>query len=182
MGDRSIREGIEQLSGKQLVDEVYLISCTVDSVDLSTRSCECTAVAGNAVTDLTNVQLMADIEDGLLFVPVIGSLVIVSYSKRNVPHVAMFSAIDKVLIQTVSGVQLNDGTLGGLIPVEALVTKLNNLENDINNLKTILATGWTPVPNDGGAALKVAAASWSGQSLTPTERTDIENTTVTHGI
>lgn len=180
MSDRGIREGIEQLSGKQLVDEVFLISCTVDSVDTSTRSCECTAVAGRAVTGLTNVQLMADIEDGVLIVPVIGSLVIVGYSRKNLPYVAMFSAVEKVLIQTASGVQLNDGTFGGLVTVEALTTKLNNLENDINNLKTAFNT-WIVTPNDGGAALKGAAATWSGGSLTPTERTEIENTTVTHG-
>lgn len=45
-------------------------------------------------------------------------------------------------------------------------TELDKLTSDINALKTIFLTGWVVVPQDGGAALKVAAATWAGQVLT----------------
>ena len=77
-------------------------------------------------------------------------------------------------------IQLNDGSLGGLVEVAALVGKLNTLENDLNMIKTIFKATWVPVPNDGGAALKTAAAGWAGSSLTDTVRGDIEDTKVKH--
>jgi len=47
-------------------------------------------------------------------------------------------------------------------------TQLDNLADDINALKTAIS-GWAPVPNDGGAALKAALAAWYGAALTTTE-------------
>jgi len=73
----------------------------------------------------------------------------------------------------------NEGLNGGLAKVAELTQKLNNLEDDVNNLKDVF-TGWTPVPSDGGAALKTAAATWAGDKLTKTEQAEIEDTTITH--
>lgn len=47
------------------------------------------------------------------------------------------------------------------------------IQDDIADLKTVFS-GWTPIPEDGGAALKTAAATWSG---TPLEK-DIEDAKV----
>ena len=76
-------------------------------------------------------------------------------------------------------VRFNDGSNDGLVKVGALVTKLNNLENKLNNLITVF-NSWTPVSNDGGAALKTALISWVAAALTDTVQSDLENTTVKH--
>jgi hypothetical protein len=64
----------------------------------------------------------------------------------------------------------NDGTIdfGGqgdfltrFTPTEATIVEI---QNDITTLKNILST-WVPVPNDGGAALKAAAATWAATPL-----------------
>jgi phage baseplate assembly protein V len=45
-----------------------------------------------------------------------------------------------------------------------VLTELQKLETDINDLKTVFS-GWVTVPNDGGAALKTAAAAWYGSPV-----------------
>lgn len=50
---------------------------------------------------------------------------------------------------------------------------IDEIKNDVNTLKGVFS-GWTPVPNDGGAALKGAAATWYANTLTK----DINNAKV----
>jgi hypothetical protein len=67
--------------------------------------------------------------------------------------------------------QKADGTceIGGsddnMVRYSKLADVINELQNDIGTLKNNFS-GWTPVPNDGGAALKTATASWAGTALT----------------
>lgn len=75
---------------------------------------------------------------------------------------------------------INGGNNGGLINIESLVEKINAIEKDINNLKNVFSISWTPVAQDGGAALKTAAATWASRSITETKSADIEDTTITH--
>jgi hypothetical protein len=53
------------------------------------------------------------------------------------------------------------------------------LEKDVNALKSVFS-GWTPISQDGGAALKSAAGTWFGQQLTVTSKSDIENDKIKH--
>lgn len=43
---------------------------------------------------------------------------------------------------------------------------IEEIQNDLASIKQVFSTTWTPVPNDGGAALKTAAATWAGAALT----------------
>lgn len=81
------------------------------------------------------------------------------------PDAAALDAVDHLVIGKVGGsasihlhnneVRLGSDAGTGLDFV-ALASKVNQ---QINNLRDAVAT-WTPVPNDGGAALKLALASW----------------------
>lgn len=75
---------------------------------------------------------------------------------------------------------LNGDAHGGLVKAEELASRLNALEQDINNLKLVFST-WAPVTQDGGAALKGAAATWYAQQLTTTTSQQLQNTQVQHG-
>jgi phage baseplate assembly protein gpV len=85
----------------------------------------------------------------------------------------------KYYIAIANLLQFNAGTNGGLVNVIPSVTKYNNLENLVNKLVNAL-NSWTPVPNDGGAALKALITTAAILPLTPTVRNDIEDTKITH--
>ena len=75
------------------------------------------------------------------------------------------------------GVILNGGSLGGMVKVKEITTKLNALEMSLNALKAVF-TAWQVMPTDGGAALKAAIMQWAGQPIIQTKVVDLENTKV----
>lgn len=84
------------------------------------------------------------------------------------------SELEEISVDAETLINLNAGELGGLVIVGELVKKLNAVEKDLNKLKQAFS-GWTPVPNDGGAALKGALASYMSASITETQEKDISN-------
>jgi hypothetical protein len=128
-------------------------------------------------TMLTDVRLLAVINSetsNMLVTPKVGSYVLItdlSGGKLNDLAVLQFSEIEKITI--------NGGELGGLVKIKELTEKLNALENDLNALKQVFST-WVPVTQDGGAALRTAATTWYGQSITVTTQQEIEDDKITH--
>jgi hypothetical protein len=153
------------------IKQLKAITCSVLQVNQQERTCDCRPLNGDA--DVFAVRLQADINstNGFCIIPTVGSNVIIGFLHKNQAFIILSSEIDQIII--------NGGSLGGLVKVQDNVSKLNTLENSLNALKQILTT-WVPVPNDGGAALKTAIASWASQQLTPTVVSDIEDTKVTH--
>jgi hypothetical protein len=166
MSDRKVTDAVKKLAGTYQADEVSLVLCTVNSVDMAGRSCHCTPVTGTAVTALPTVRLMAEVDDGMLLIPALGSTVMVGYSKKNVPYICLFSQLEAIWFVTLSGIQLQGNEYGGLVRADALVAKLNYLESAVNvlNAKVAPLTGAPPPP-----------------PLTFTQQTEIENTSVKHG-
>ena len=72
------------------------------------------------------------------------------------------------------------GRFGGLVKVGPLVEQLEQLERSIEELRQGIAS-WTPVPNDGGAALKASLAGWTSKPLERTTRKKLENNKIRHG-
>jgi hypothetical protein len=180
MSERTIKDAIRTLSGVN-IDQVSLVSADIVSVNEGARTCTVNTTGERGTVQLEGVQLMASVDDGLLIIPVIGSTVLVCYSTYNKGVIVQYSGVDHVVLNAATGIQLNDGSFGGVVKVGALINKLNNIENSINALKTIFS-GWSPVPNDGGAALKTFATVWAAARLTNSLRADIENTTINHGV
>ena len=163
----------QAFKGERMYSEV----CTVVSVDETERTCICQPIDDSAEIPKVRLQAIFDQTVGILNVPKVGSYVIVTFIDKRNSFVSTFTELYKILITT-DLVEFNGGSLDGLVTVNELVTKLNNLENDINNLKTAFST-WVTVPNDGGAALKTATATWYAASLTPTVKADLENDKIT---
>ena len=157
----------------------------------------------NAETSFTvDVQLLSDGKPQYLGVPLkvlqnsqasfieipnVNSYCLIGFrdGKKDRPQVLFVDSVLKILVNCGSFI-FNNGTYGGLIKLidpndsnAGILARLNKIESDINNLKTVFET-WVPVPSDGGAALKTGAALWFGNDLVPTERTDLEDTAVTH--
>jgi hypothetical protein len=85
-----------------------------------------------------------------------------------------------VYVKQTDSIEIMGNSKGGLAIVASLTQRYNKIEQDLNTLKTIF-TSWVVAPSDGGAALKAAAATWAGSSLTQTLDTDIENVKIKHG-
>lgn len=143
---------------------------------------------------LTDVQLRA-VNNGeqskVLVTPKVGSYVLVadlSCGNKTLLAAIAYSEIDKVEItieQTnlsidKDGIAIDGGANHGLVKVQELTDRLNAIEKDLNRLKVVFGTGWAIVPQDGGAALKAAAATWASSSLRETQQSDLENTKVKH--
>ena len=111
-------------------------------------------------------------------IPSVGSIVIVTFLNNKTGYVSTFSEIAKVLINC-DEITFNDGTNKGIVKVDPLLNKINAMESEINQLKSLLSA-WVPVPTDGGAALKAVIATWSAQTITPTILNDLENTKIKH--
>lgn len=187
--DRSIKAAIQHMAGTFGQDRVRMNVAVVQSVDEDKSTCVVLIRGIDESVEVPNVNLQVGVCDGLQIIPVVGSQVLVLTSTYNQPYIVQYSDVDKFYLQvgdsemTINNdgtMQLNDGSYDGLVKVQELTQKLNDIENDINALKTAFS-GWTPIPNDGGGALKTATGSWYGQQLQPTQQQDIENDKITHG-
>lgn len=183
--------------------EFYCKVCTVDAVDETARTIDCTPIDEGAPLLGVNLQANQESEDGVVLFPSIGSFVVVAFTEPSVGLVVLTEKVDKIMLKigkttaqlidgqidaavdnitiqmTSDAVTFNGGKLGGLVVSKKTVDKLNALENDINELKTVFL-GWSPASQDGGAALKGAATIWAGKQLTATVAKDLENEKVKH--
>ena len=174
----NIQDAIKIITQRELArSEMYCVLCKVNSVDTSARTCEVSPLNGKA--DLFDVRFQAELSltEGVFIEPKVDSTVFVAFINSVQAAVVLCSEVENIYIDTQGDTIFNGGTLDGMVKVGDLVTKLNNLENDLNDIK-LAVSGWTPVPNDGGAALKLALATWYGQTFPPTQQSELENTKI----
>lgn len=172
---RELSEAVQKLAGTFLKDFLSVMACTVTAVNEESQTCNCTPIGGDSTTELQNVLLTAEENDGLLLIPEVGSTVLVAITKRNEPFVLMFSNIAKVIIVASTAIQFNDGSLGGLIKIQNLVDRINNLEKAFNAHTHASAATGPPVPPtvDPGNGIPIAPL---------TQRSDLENDKIKHGV
>ena len=202
----NIKETIRQLAqgGRQSVSLV----CTVDAVDKTARTVDCTPLDESAPLLGVNLQANQESTFGVVAFPKVGSYVEVGFVADGAAGVVLLTdevesvevvisgdtariSADKDGVRvlmggdtsvelTKEGITLNGGGFGGTVKVEQLTEHINAIENDINELKNIFSA-WVAVPQDGGAALSTLTVNWAGNLLTPTQRGDYENEKVKHG-
>lgn len=157
--------------------------CTVTAVDAAARTVDCEPLDESAPLLGVNLQANQGLTSGMVLIPKVGSYVIVALmndgvngcviATEEVESAEIVIGETSVLV-TEDGIVLNGGNLGGMVKVEALTSRINNIENDLNTLKEVFAK-WVPAPQDGGAALKGVISSWASETLVLTERGDYEN-------
>ena len=180
MSDRAIIESINKATGQHKVDKITYVNAVVNSVNAKKRTCSCTAIDGHTEYELPTVKLMAVVDDGVLFEPVIGSTVKVIFSQNIEPFVCQYSEIENITLDAKTLIKLNDGSFGGLLKIKETVDRLNAVEKDLNSLKTAFSS-WIVIPSDGGAALKTVTAKWMADRIKETKISDLENIKVKHG-
>lgn len=194
-----IREAIQTMAAVGMEGKTPAIfNAEVTAVDIATRTCTVVSSSLGADTEFANVQLMAESADGLLYVPKVGSAVLVADPKVLDPYVLLWSELDQILyvigntsFKVVDGLTtFNGGELGGLLKIVPTLSAINAMQNDINKLKvdllalnaTLTALGGTPITGTAwsGAFTGAQLATYGAQLLTVTTRSDIEDTKVKH--
>jgi hypothetical protein len=164
--NNAIKNAIRSLANTN--EAIYSVICTIAEIDEDSNTCTCSPIDGVSA-DLLDVKLIAQESNGFIIYPKIDSQVIVTFLNKQSGYVSMCSEIDKIY--------LNGKNFNGLVKIDDLVTKLNDLENKVNALVAYSASHTHPVsgPLAGPTTTPVTG------SLTPTVRGDLENTTVSHG-
>lgn len=159
---RRLRDNLMQMmvSGK----EITIWQGIVKSVEGIT----CTVTFGTL--DVEGVRLrasLADNESHLLIVPKVGTAVVVG-SLSNDLSLLVVLAVDEV-----ESITINGGKLGGLINIESLTQKINELVRTFNNHTHQVSTTGSATAQTGTAAAVTSKASELNKS-------DYEDTQVTH--
>jgi hypothetical protein len=176
MATETIQDLIRKLSKSR--EENYSIAAVVLERDDNNRTCTVEPLNGDA--KLFNVRLNASESNdaGLTIYPETGSNVIVTFINRQIAYVALADKIEKIELHC-EDVVINNGTHGGLVISGKAAERLNAIENDLNNLKTMFAL-WSPASGDGGALLKTATENWYTEPLTQTTASEMENDKIKH--
>ncbi len=167
----SVFSAFQKLVRKVIAGEEYYARVgKVLAVDEANATAE-VEIVGGAILDDVMLQKVSTAE-GVLMLPKVGSIVAVDWIDSTTAYIAMWSELESVAVR--------GSEFGGLVKVEQLVSSLNALEQDVNDLKNLLGSV-VAVPQDGGAAILAALAAWTAQSLPESQRADLENETITHG-
>ena len=165
----SIKTAIEKLAGTHRKDSVRIFDAVVNSVDQDKRTCEVTMIGGES-SNVLIVRLMASVDDGILYIPTIGSTIIVTSSDYVLPFVSMYSGIDSIVMI---------GNSNGAVKVADLTTKISNLEHLINHLINTYNAHTHPYVNVSSAATTSPSTSLETGTISPyIQQSDIENTTI----
>lgn len=175
---KEIKEAIKSIVG---VPGMMFVMGKVESVGDETCSVK---IADRIVINDVRLNASADGNaDNILIKPKVDSMVLMadlSGGELRSLVVISFSALESMTVKFEGEVVINGGKNEGLVKVGPLAEKLKAIEEDINALKKVFSSSWTPVVYDGGASLKAAAAFWATQTLATTSKEDIENPTIKH--
>lgn len=186
--------------------ELYCKICTVDSVDVEARTVDCTPIDESAPLVGVNLQASQDSSVGVVLFPAVGSYVIVAFITPAVAAVVLCDKIDKAQLSigktqitvdaevvdtslgdtsfriTSEGVQFNGGKLGGLLKIEQLTEKFNELIRAFNTHTHTIPVGGVPVTGtavaqSNPAPVEVPAVT---QTMPEVKASDYEDAKVKH--
>lgn len=159
---RRLRDNLMQVMGAG--KEITIWQGIVKSVEGTT----CTVTFGTLNVEGVRMRAsLAENESHLLIVPKVGTAVVVG-SLSNDLSLLVVLAVDEV-----ESITINGGKLGGLINIESLTQKINELVRTFNNHTHQVSTTGSATAQTGTAAAVTSKASELNKS-------DYEDTKVTH--
>lgn len=177
----TIQEAIKQLSAAGT--EIYCKICTIDAVDVEARTVDCSPLDESAPLVGVNLQANQDAGTGVVAIPAPGSYVVVGFLSPSAAVVILTEKIDRYLVDigdaharitdgqidiaakdtTVkidsSGIVMNGGGLGGLVKIQELTDKLNELIDAFNAHTHEITTGGIAVTGSATAQSNAAPVS-----------------------
>lgn len=201
-----LRNIIRQLA--QPDGETVALVCTVDEVDKTARTIDCTPINEGAPLLGVNLQANQEADYGFCLFPEKGSFVVVGFVADGAAGVVLLtekiesaeivigdtSAVmdaDGLRIKTEKmsadinreNITFNRGDLGGLVVIQKLTDKLNELKDTVNDLITkynahIHTT--TAIVGAGAAVGVLSPTTSTAQPAKPFNKSDYENEKVKH--
>lgn len=171
-----IRDRMKLFNKDNFKEEFYSLRGIVKDVNLDDMTIDCVPVGdGPHLLDIQLIPMDADgnLQEGVVFVPELESIV----------YITMLSKTDGYVTACCkpSHIKLMGDKFGGLIKIEDLVTKINNIENLLNDLISKYNLHTHPYTNVTSPAVTSVTASTEPNTLTPTQKEDIENPLIKHG-
>lgn len=203
---QNLRNVIRQLA--QPDGETVALVCTVDAVDKSARTVDCSPINESAPLLGVNLQANQEAECGVCLFPEIGSFVVVGFVADGAAGVVLLTEKiesaeivigDTSAVISADGVRFdvggisahldknavtfNGGDLGGLVKAEALTDKLNELTQTVNALITSYNAHTHITTATVGATTApgvISPTTEQAQQAQPFSRSDYENEKVKH--
>lgn len=164
----TIKESVQKIMEEKMGGTASRL-CSVLSVSGST----CNVQTLDDEVEIIDARLQTEASNGILLTPKVGSFVVVTPITDFEFVVVMFSAIDEI--------KFLDGSYGGLIKIQDLVSKVNTIEDKVNDIIDALKTHTHPGVTSGPSSTAPSADFVAITDLTNTSVSDIENTKIKHG-
>lgn len=177
----TINDTIKKIVSEEI--KIQVLMGKVKSVDESKMVCD---IDLETAPDLLDVRLRSIIDStdkGVLIVPKKDSVVLVGIIENRIESafVLSFSEVEKIRLIT-DEIELAGKDFKGLVKVEDLTQKLNNLENAFNNLVADFNAHTHNAPQaPSGTLATLPPLVPSTQNVANTQVSDLENEKVKHG-
>jgi len=174
--EQQIRELLKNMA-KEVGPECTLLA-QVKSVDEAEQTC--VLYDDDLEIDFTDVRLrpVLDGNTSLTLVPKVNTWALAVRIEGEDDWMIIAAGEFEKYLMVCDNVVFNGGEKGGLVNWPEVKAELDKTNALVNALKQSL-TNWTPVPNDGGAALKIYATAQIGV-LTTGDFNGKEDTRVKH--
>ena len=174
-GEMRLARNIRDLMGQTQMSIYQGIITGVDGVTCSIRF---------GSQEISGIRLRASLSDNdrqILLVPKVDTAVIVGSLSGDLSELVVLKADE------IESIEVNGGKLGGLINIDDLTDKLNELVNEVNALKnafnghthTGTISGSCPTGTVSGSC-SCTAPTEKAQNASKFNKDDYEDTTVTH--
>lgn len=160
----TVRDAIVQIAKDSFKSTEARIGSIV-SVDATAKTCVVKTL--DTELEIPDVRLQAAPGKGFFLKPKVGSFVVITSFQDFEYVVVMYSDIDEII--------LLDGSYGGLIKISDLVSRMNAIENKVNDM--IEYINQHSHPGNGSPP----SPPYIGGTLSNTTVGQIENPLITHG-
>lgn len=164
---------------KTICRYLQIVDGMVGAVDKTAFTCDVTVGDSFGTTTYHDVTLrvLKGSQASFIEIPKVGSACTIYWMDGNLgrPKMFMVDQTDELLVNCPQ-VTFNGGDLGGMVKLLDTVQRFNNIENLLNaffDLFNLHTHNVTAVGSPSGPSL-----AQQGNKLTPTQRTDIENTAI----
>lgn len=187
-----VRQAIKELADNG--PEIY--TGKIASVDEDNQCCDVTITEGVTVSQVRLKMAMGS-DVGIYTIPKKDAYCVIAKMDGDVDYcLIQCSEVTKFHVKidqetfeiTKDGHVFDGGNNGGMVITKKAVERWNNIEKDINKLKSLLQTILSAVVNEPGngapsafqAAMQAAFAQYYGNSLSLTTDNDVKNDKVKH--